>query len=146
MKKGELKILQALRENSRRSLTDISNLTRVPLSSVFKKVRKFEEDLIKKYTSLVNFNLLGFAIRVNLILKSKNKDQLKKFLVEHPNVNSLYRVSQGFDFFVETVFPSMLEFEDFVEELNAFVVDKQVFHIIEDLRREDFSLKNEQVK
>lgn len=146
MKKGELKILQALRENSRRSLTDISNLTRVPLSSVFKKVRKFEEDLIKKYTSLVNFNLLGFAIRVNLILKSKNKDQLKKFLVEHPNVNSLYRISQGFDFFVETVFPSMLEFEDFVEELNAFVVDKQVFHIIEDLRREDFSLKNEQVK
>lgn len=146
MKKGELKILQALRENSRRSLTDISNLTRVPLSSVFKKVHKFEESLVKKYTSLVNFNLLGFAIRVDLILKSKNRDQLKKFLVEHPNVNSLYRVSQGFDFFVETVFPSMLEFEDFVEELNVLVVDKQVFHIIEDLRREDFSLKNEQVK
>lgn len=147
MNEKELKILQELRKNARYSLTKISHLTDVPLSSVFKKVIKFERSFIKKYVTLVNFNLLGFGIRVNLVLKSKRRDPLKNFLLEHPNINSLYRVSQGFDFLVEAVFPSMLEFEDFLEEINDFVSSKEIFHIIKDLRREDFIfIENEQIK
>lgn len=140
MNAKELIILQKLRKNARYSLTEISYLTYIPLSSVFKKVIKLEKDVIKKYISLINFELIGFSIRINLILKSKDKETLKKFLLEHPNVNSLYRISQNFDFFVETVFPSMLEFENFAEELDSLISNKKAFHIIEDLCREDFML------
>lgn len=140
MKPQELRILQELRKNSRRSLTDISDKTSIPLSTVFKKVDKFEKDLVRRYVSLIDFNMLGWSIRINLVLKSKDRESLKKFLSEHKNVNSLCRISQGFDFFVETVFPSMLEFENFMEELNDKVSDKKIFHIIEDLRKEDFVL------
>lgn len=138
MKANELRILQELRNDSRRSLTEIGNSVDVPLSSVFKKVNRLEKNVIKKYVSLVNFDLLGFSIRINLVLKSKDREALKEFLLEHPNVNSLYRIGQGFDFLVEAVFPNMLEFENFTEELNNLVSDKRVFHIIEDLRVEDF--------
>lgn len=145
MQVKELNILQELRTNARNSLTEISHTTNIPLSTVFKKVEKLEKDLIQKYVSLVNFNLLGFGVRISLVLKSKERGPLKKFLSEHPNVNSLYRISQGFDFFVETVFPSMLEFENFMEELDSLVFDKKVFHVIEDLRTEDFMfVKDEQ--
>ena len=140
MKNKELKILQKLRENARNSLTGIGYTTNIPLSTVFKKVIKLEKDIIKKYVSLINFDLIGFSIKINLVLKSKDREILKKFLLEHPSINSLYRISQDFDFFVETVFPNMLAFENFVEELDSLITNKKVFYIIEDLRREDFKL------
>ncbi|MDP2909123.1 MAG: Lrp/AsnC family transcriptional regulator [Nanoarchaeota archaeon] len=147
MKPQELKILQELRKNSRRSLTDISDSTGIPLSTVFKKVSLFEKSLVKKYVTLIDFNTLGLNIRISLVLKSKDRESLKKFLSAHKNVNSLYRISPGFDFFVETIFPNMLEFENFVEEINDLVIDKKVFHIIEDLRKEDFAIiKDERAK
>lgn len=147
MKPQELKILQELRKNSRRSLTDISDSTGIPLSTVFKKVNLFEKSLVKKYVTLIDFNTLGLNIRISLVLKSKDRESLKKFLSAHKNVNSLYRISQSFDFFVETIFPNMLEFENFLEEINDMVLDKKVFHIIEDLRKEDFAIiKDERAK
>ena len=147
MKQKDLKILQELRRNSRQSITNIGNLAGVPLSSTFKKVNRIEKSFIRKYVSIVDFDRLGFSVRISLVLKSKNRDELKNFLVGHPNVNSLYRISQDFDFFVETVFPNMLAFENFIEELNNFVSEKKAFHIINDLRTEDFVfVENEQLK
>lgn len=147
MKAKDLKILQELRNDSRRSLTEIGTVTNVPLSTVFKKVDKLEKGLIKKYVSLIDFSFIGFSIRISLVLKSKDRESLRKFLLEHPNVNSVYRTSQDFDFFVETVFPDMLGFEGFMEELNSLVSDKKIFHVIEELRKEDFNfLKDEPVK
>lgn len=144
MKPDEWIILQELRKDARRSLTEISYATDIPLSSVFKKVNKLEKNLIRKYVTLVDFIPLGFSIRVNLVLKSKQRENLRKFLSEHPNVNSLYRISQGFDFLVETIFPSMLGLENFLEEIDNLVSDKKIFHVIEDIRMEDFiPLENE---
>ncbi len=147
MKPRDLKILRELRKNSRQSITNIGSLAGVPLSSTFKRIDHLEKGIIKKYVSIVDFGLLGFSIRISLVLKSKNRGELKNFLIEHPNVNSLHRISQDFDFFVETVFPNMLAFENFIEELNNLVSDKRVFHIIKDLRTEDFVfVENEQPK
>lgn len=140
MKQEDFIILDELRKNSRRSLTEIGNLTNVTLSSVFKKVEKMEKKLIKKYVSLLSFENAGFSIRISMALKSKDRESLKKFLLEHPNVNSVYRTSQGYDFFVETVFPNMLSFENFMEQVSSVTSDKKIFHIIEDLRLEDFNL------
>lgn len=145
MNTQELNILQELRKNARRSLTEIGNVTEVPLSSVFKKVAKLERRFIQKYVSLVDFNQLGWNIKVSLVLKAKERELLKEFLLEHPNVNSLYRISQSFDFLVETVFANMLEFEDFLEKMNDLVSDKKIFHIIEDIRKEDFALSENEL-
>jgi len=138
MKDNDLLILQELRKNARKSLTDIGNETNTPLSTVFKKVIKLEKNLIQKYVTLIDFNATGNGIRINLTLKSKDKVALKEHLMSHPNVNSLYRISQNFDFLVETIFPSMLKFEDFIESINDLICDKKMFHIIDDLKREEF--------
>ncbi|MDP2907054.1 MAG: Lrp/AsnC family transcriptional regulator [Nanoarchaeota archaeon] len=145
MKTRDLKILQELRKNSRQSITNIGNLAGVPLSSTFKRMGHLEKHFIKKYVSIVDFSLLGFSVRISLVLKSKTRDELKNFLIGHPNVNSLHRINQDFDFFVETIFPNMLAFENFIDELNSLVSDKKVFHVIKDLRTEDFVfVENEQ--
>ena len=147
MKAKDLSILQELREDARRSLTTIGKETDVPLSTVFKRVENLEKGLIKRYVSLVDFHLMGFGVKISLVFKSKDRDALKKFLLDHPNVNSVYRTSQDFDFFVETVFPNMLGFENFMEAVNDLVSDKKVFHIIEEFRKEDFNfLKDEKSK
>ncbi|MCG2718649.1 MAG: Lrp/AsnC family transcriptional regulator [Nanoarchaeota archaeon] len=118
MKHDDLQVLDELRKNARKSLTNISNNTRIPLSTVFKKVVKLEKNLINKYVSLIDFNKIGSGIRIHLVIKSKDRKDLHDFLIEHPNVNSLYRISQNFDFLVETIFPNMLEFENFMEDIE----------------------------
>lgn len=140
MKHEDLKVLDELRKNSRISLTDISGKTNIPLSTVFKKVVKLEKHLINKYISLIDFNKMGSGIRINLVIQSKDRQSLHDFLIEHPNVNSLYRISQNFDFLIETVFPNMLEFENFLEALQDKISNKKIFHIIEDLKIEEFML------
>jgi hypothetical protein len=54
----------------------------------------------------------------------------------------MYLVNNGFDFFIETIFPSRIEFRSFVEELKAgFDISRiQVFEVVADKRREDFNL------
>ena len=149
MTKKELLILTYLRADSRKSLAMISRETGIPISTIFDKVNKLGKSTITKYSPLLDFQKLGFGIRINFILKAndKKKQELKGFLLENKNVNSILRLNNGFDFFVETVFKDMKDVEEFSESLEPFKIKKKKeFFIIEDLKREDFFTKPEHIK
>lgn len=147
MEAETIPILKELRKNARKKLTNISQLINVPTSTLFKKVKNLERDTIRRYTSIVDFSLLGFHTRVDFLLKSKYQNLLKEFLLKHPNVNSICILSGDFDFFVEVIFHNMLELESFTKEVNKLVKNKEVFHIIEDIRHEDFLfVENESIE
>jgi len=144
IKDKDVKILKFLRKNARTSLADISRETNIPISTVFDKLNRMENSLINKHTSLLNFPALGYALKVNYLLKCRDRNKVKDFLLEHKNVNTLYRVNNGSDFFVEAIFKDMNEMEEFseaLEELSLYKAEK--FHVIEELRKEDFMINNE---
>ncbi len=150
LKTKERVLLSHFRRNARESLTTISKETRVPVSTIFDKLRHYEQSFIRKHTTIIDFAKLGYMTRANVLIKVavEHRDVLKGFLVKHDNVNSLFKVNNGYDYLTELVFQHIKELEDFLETLETKykVLDKNVFYIIEDICREEFLAKPDLVR
>jgi DNA-binding Lrp family transcriptional regulator len=142
MKSKDLLLLSNLRANSRETLTTISKRTKIPISTIFDKLKNHEKNVIQKHTTIIDFSKLGFSTRATITFKVNKKDKeiLREYLVKHYNVNSLYKINNGFDFLIEGIFKNLNDFEDFLEQIDDKfrIKTKQVFYIIEDVKREDF--------
>ena len=146
MKQVDLRILQHLRLNSRASLTGISRRTGIPVSTIFDRIKTYEQQLVHRFTALVDFSRLGYSVRANVMLKvaPQERDNVKSYLLSHERVNTIMRINNGFDYAAECFFFSIKEAEEFMEELEMKfkVMDKQVFHIIDDIAREKMLTPN----
>ena len=130
-----------LRQNARQKLTKISKVTQVPISTIFDKLKMFEQEIIKKNTVLLDFERLGFNARANICIKvpREHKEELRKYLQNHDNVNSLYKTTNNFDFITETVFRNLQDMQLFIEKIESkFDIEKEVFYLVEDIKREAF--------
>ena len=142
LKEKELNLLSYFRNNARISLTKLSRMTNIPVSTIYDKLKDYErKKLIKKSTAIIDFRKLGYEIRNQILISAKkdNKEELQKFLIKHPKVNTIYRINNGYDFLIETVFKNMNEMDEFMKSLEIFEpANKKEFFIMEDLKREEF--------
>jgi len=142
MKQSDLLILSNLRLNARESLTSMSRKTRIPVSTIFDKLRENVNGIIKRPTVLLDFHKLGFPTVSTILMKvnKEHREQLKEFLQKSFNVNSVYKFNNGYDFIIEVVFRNMQEQELFIEKLEESynVLDLKTFFIIEELKKEEF--------
>ena len=85
---------------------------------------------------------LGYQARAFIALKVEPKDHavLMAYLNGNANVNSLWRVNYGYTCVAEVVMPTVAHVEDFLQLLQAnfSIVEKHVFNIIDDIKREEF--------
>src|SRR3989338_533511 len=141
MDKKDLKILAHLRNNSRETLTKISRVSGIPISTIFDRMKDFEQMLRCRNTVLIDFSRMGFNARVKIVVKAEreSRDNVKNFLLKHPSINSVYKINNGYDFLFEGIFRNVKDLEEFLEELDQFSISsKQVYYVIEDLQRESF--------
>lgn len=140
--KKDLLILMELRNNSRETLTKISKKTAIPISTIFDKIRYYQGDLIKKHTILIDFSKLGFNARANIMVKVDKdaREEARNFLIKHQNINSVYKISNGFDFLIEGIFHNVKDVEDFLDYLESkFKLEQvEVHYIVEDIKKEAF--------
>ena len=140
--KKDLLILTCLRTNARETLTSISKKTRIPISTIYERLKALESGTIKKHTSLLDFSSLGFMTWVMVAVKSdrEQRQELSNYLSKHTNVNSLFKINNGYDFLIEGVFRHIKDLEDFMETLETkfSIKEKQVFYLINELKRESF--------
>ena len=141
--KNEIMILSNLRNNGRKKLTNISRKTNIPISTIFDKIKDCEKNfIIKKHSCLINFSKLGYEFDVCILIKSnkEDKDKLKEFLMKKECLNTIFKTSNNYDFFVEGIFRDMQELQDFIECLeNEFnLVRNDVLYIVGELKREEF--------
>ena len=136
------KLLRYLRTNSRASLTEISKHTKIPISTLFDRLKAQQGPLIKKHTTLVDFTELGYHTRVQFLLKvpRDQKDMVRKHLEFHDHVNSLYKLAHDYDFCVEGVFEHVGDVEAFITHIttNFTVEDYKTYYLVEDIKREGF--------
>lgn len=137
----ELLILSHMRTNARLKLTKISRLTGIPVSTIFDRV-KAGSPFVIKHTTLIDFQQLGFTTRATIILRTtrEEREALHEHIIHHAYVNNAYRINNGYDFLVEGVFRHLKELEEFMEHLeDKFTIKaKQVYYIIDDIKRETF--------
>ena len=82
----ELILLNNLRENSRKSLAKISEETEIPTSTLFNTLKRLESEVIVRHVSMIDFSKIGFSFRVCFAISSKQKQELKDFLMNHSNI------------------------------------------------------------
>ncbi|MFH0751990.1 MAG: Lrp/AsnC family transcriptional regulator [archaeon] len=142
MKKQDLIVLSALRQNARLSLTKMSRATRVPVSTIYDKLRQYERDIIKKHTAIVDFAKLGYNTRAKILLKVERnqREKVQEYLSKNGNVNSIYKINNGYDYLVEMIFVHIKDMEDFMENLESQfkVLKQETYYVIADLKKEEF--------
>lgn len=147
--KNELEILSAFRKNARESLTTASRKLRVPVSTLYDRLRKYQNSVITKHTALLDFEKLGYNIRVILSFKTSLKDKslVQTFLENHHRINSIYKISNDSDFLIEAIFKNLIELNQFSEKLEEFSIkNKHEFYIVKDIKREAFLTTNEAIE
>jgi DNA-binding Lrp family transcriptional regulator len=142
LNKKKIELLMQLRKDGRQSLTEISRKVNMPVSTIFDRVRSSKEDVIRRFTCLLDFSLVGFNCRAQMVFRIKKEDRarMQNHLLKHPNVNSVYKINNGYDFLVETVFKQLKDVDDFMEKVEEKfkILEKKVYYIIEDIAREVF--------
>jgi len=142
LSKKELMILSCLRQNARQTLTNLSKKTHIPISTIYEKLKLYQNNFIKKNACLIDFSKLGFNTLTQILVRVDKKDReaIKKYLSNNPSVNSILKVSNGFDFMIEGVFRNIKDLEEFNEELDErFKIKKKDYYfVIEEVKREAF--------
>ncbi len=142
MNEKDIAIISSLRGDARMALTEISKKTQIPVSTIFDRLKLHEKTVIKKHTSIVDFEKMGYNSKTVMVLKTKYDKRvlLKDYLESHNNVNNLYITNSGYDFMIETVFRNQKETQDFVDEIERHFELQEVkaYNIIEDVHREKF--------
>ncbi|MBI2664830.1 Lrp/AsnC family transcriptional regulator [Candidatus Woesearchaeota archaeon] len=135
-------IISYLRQNSRIKLSKIFESSRIPISTIYDNLKVSNKETITKYTCLVDFAKLGFNARAKLVIHSKlsRKKELLDFLLNHPNINSVYKINNGYDFLAEAIFPTMNDLEELIDTIKTRFRAKRLesYYIIGDLKREAF--------
>ena len=139
-------IISNLRKDARMNLTKMARKTGIPVSTIFDKIQGYKDNIVTKHTTLINFDMLGYNTRSKILLKAGKEDReaLKAYLLKDHNVNSFYRINNGYDFMIEGIFRNIKEMEEFLENLEEkFTIEKkEYFYIIDDMKRESFMEDN----
>ncbi|HLD12192.1 MAG TPA: Lrp/AsnC family transcriptional regulator [Candidatus Nanoarchaeia archaeon] len=144
----DLLILHHLRSNSRQALTKISRKTGIPVSTIFDRIQNNLNNLIRKNTTLINYEQLGYQARIQALLKisAEHRENAKDYFSKHPSINNAFRINNGYQYIIEAILKDLPAVEHFLEELehNVVITDKKVFYIIENIKEEAFLTDDEQ--
>ncbi|MEM0503893.1 MAG: Lrp/AsnC family transcriptional regulator [Archaeoglobaceae archaeon] len=95
MDEKDLEILATLVEDSRTTLQKIAEKTKLSISSVHKRVKRLERDVIEKYTLLLNPEKFNYITAFLLISSSSD---VSKELFRIPEVIEIYQTFGNYNF------------------------------------------------
>ena len=140
MNEKDLLIITHLRKNARETLTNLSKKTGIPISTIYENLKR--NKVIDKHTCLLDFAKLGFNTRAKILFKVNrdSRDALQEYLAKHQNTNNVYKINNGYDYLVESVFKNIKDVQDFLETVEEKypIEEKEVYYIIEEVKREEF--------
>jgi len=125
----EMKVLRCLRKDARRSMTTIAKETKLPLASILLIMRRLENSVVTKYTTLLNHSALGHNVKVHFMTKGMDEEFLK-----NPQINTIYKISGKYNYFIEGIFKDLSQMEKFKERLG----NHRQFFVMEETKVEEF--------
>lgn len=107
-------------------------------------LKELQGEVITKHTVLLNFSKLGYHTQAHIFLRVpiEKRDELKKHLSCHGNVNTLFKMNNGWDFEVETIHHNIRELDNFVDtlKLRYGVTNTEIHYLVDEFVREGFKL------
>ncbi len=134
-------ITNALKENSRESLTNISRKINIPVSTLYDRMKILESNKTIRNTTLIDFNQFGLKTRAFFLVKVKHTDKkrLRELIEKKTFVNGFFVLNNNFDFLIEAIFTDFKYLNDFQDELLDFKnIKVEMAFVVEDIKREAF--------
>jgi Lrp/AsnC family transcriptional regulator, regulator for asnA, asnC and gidA len=117
------KIINTLIENSRLSYRQIAQKLKKSAATVMHRIDRLEkEHIIKKYTTEIDYDKLGYDIPVIIelrILKGKLFEMEKK-IAKHPNVSLVYDTTGELDATMIARFKTRRAMDNFIKEIQTY--------------------------
>ncbi len=139
----DIRLFACLRQNGRETITEISKKTKIPISTVYDRLRHHKNtNVIQKFSVLLDFTKFGYLAKATILFKvcKTDKKRMLDYLRAHQNVNTIYRINNGYDYMAEVIFCNIKDLEEFLEALDEEfkIKHREVHYIIDDLKREEF--------
>lgn len=115
-------ILSVLMEDSRLSYRRIASRVGVSTATVMNRIKSLEKEVIKRYTTIINYEQIGYDIEVIIdvqISKGKMID-VEREIANHPNVFAVYDTTGAFDAAILARFPNRRKLDSFVKKLQTY--------------------------
>ncbi|MBS7632381.1 Lrp/AsnC family transcriptional regulator [Candidatus Bathyarchaeota archaeon] len=140
----DLKILDALIQDSRLSSRQIAKKCGISIGTVLSRIRRLEDDgVIKAYSALLDHEKLGYELTiVSEITVSKGRLlEMENEIARLPNVCCVYDLTGLIDAVIIAKFKSREELGRFTKKLLALpYVERTNTHVVLTTIKEDFRL------
>jgi len=135
-------LISSLRNDGRAKLKKLSKSTGIPVSTVYNWINK-QQPYIKRYTGLIDFDTIGCSVRAFIVLKTSNRAEIETYLSKSCEVNSLFRINNGYDFILEAIFCNLAQLEEFIDclEVKFKICKKLTFYTLNEIKRENYMLE-----
>ncbi len=113
----ELKILQALKQDSRASIRDIAKKTNLRPSTVHQKIKKLKQNnTIEKFTVKLNNKAADENFIVFVLIKAKGEIENTTF--RNPHVKEVFGITGEYDLLLKMKFKDISQFNKFILNLR----------------------------
>lgn len=119
----DIKILNALLENSKLSYRKIAQKLGVSAATIMNRISRLEkEKIIEGYTSKLDYEKLGYDIKIIVDVRvSKGKLlEVESKIAQHPNVSAVFDITGQFDTVVIANFKTRKEMDRFIKKIQAY--------------------------
>ncbi|MBI2547789.1 Lrp/AsnC family transcriptional regulator [Candidatus Woesearchaeota archaeon] len=145
LRKTDLAVIACLRENGRMPLTVMHKRTHIPISTLHDTIKRLEKRGMVRHVSLLNFPNINHPFIVHYLLSAK--ENLKRYLLFNPSVNTISVINKGTHFYVECAFRSIRDKTKFRNKVTSYKLKKvQEIPVAEIIKREGFRIKKNDKK
>lgn len=112
-------ILRSLIKNSRITISQMSKEIDIPDATISNRLKKLEDDVIKRYTMILDWQKIGLDITAIIIIQTESEkhESVKEELSKLEEVSEVYSVSGEYDILIKVWVSG-------IEELNQLINSK----------------------
>ena len=134
----DMDILRSLIKNSRITLSQMSKEIDAPDATISNRLKKLENDVIKRYTIILDWEKIGLDITTIIIIQTESEkhESVKEELSKLEEVSEVYSVSGEYDILIKVwvrdieklnqLMNTKIRSVDGVEDLTEMIVMERV--------------------
>jgi DNA-binding Lrp family transcriptional regulator len=111
MDEKDIKLISILTEDARKTLQELAEELGLSVSSIHKRIRKLEKDVIERYTVILNPEKFN-QITAFLLVSASNPRRTAEKLKDIPKIIELYQTFGNFNFILKIRGSSIEEISD----------------------------------
>ena len=111
----DFKILEELKQDSRKSIKDISKKTKIRPSTVHQRIQKLvKNNVIEKFTIKLNDRAVKEDFIVFMLVKGGTSEYIDNKILANMHVKEIFGITGEYDLLIKLKFENIGKFNDFI--------------------------------